>query len=109
MSPDAMKSEALYDHIVMCQLIDDFIDGIEWDMQRTPTSDSYFNQLSVQKFALEMLLEDICEHKGEPPEIIVGRFVERMASSAKDTDDVEFVFSISRDAAQSILDGLYYD
>ena len=39
---------------------------------------------------------------------VVARFVERMSATAKE-DDPRFVFSISRDAAQSILDGLYFD
>jgi len=62
----------------------------------------------VEKFTLEKLLREISNSK-EPPTSIVARFVERMAASARESNDVNYIFSISRDAAQSILDGLYFD
>ena len=42
------------------------------------------------------------------PTAVVARFVERMSASAKETGDPGFTFSMARDAAQSILDGLYF-
>ena len=68
----------------------------------------YFEELSIQKFTLQQLLREIGRHEGDSPTAVVARFVERMSATAKE-DDPRFVFSISRDAAQSILDGLYFD
>lgn len=109
MNPDAMKAEALYDHIIMCNLIDDLLDGVKWEMGRTPASDSYFNQLSVEKFVLEQLLSEVDRQRGETPESILTRFIARMFASAKENDDVDFIFSISMDTAESVLSGLYFD
>ena len=105
---NAMKAEALYDRMVMGQLITDYIRDIEWNMDQTAASDSYFKGLGLQKFTLEQLLLELNRHKEDSPATIVTRFVERMSVTAKE-DDPGFVFSISRDAAQSILDGLYFD
>lgn len=105
---NAMKAEALYDRMVMGQLITDYIRDIEWNMDQTAASDSYFKELGLQKFILEQLLSELNRHKGDSPATIVTRFVERASVTAKE-DDPGFVFSISRDAAQSILDGLYFD
>lgn len=109
MNLDAMKAKALYDHVVMCDLIDDLLDGVKWEMGRTPASDSYFNQLSVEKFVLEQLLSEVDRHRGETPEAILTRFIERMSVSAKENDDVDFIFSVSMDTAESVLNGLYFD
>lgn len=73
-----------------------------------PPNDQYFEELSIQKFTLQQLLREIGRHEGDSPTAVVARFVERMSATAKE-DDPRFVFSISRDAAQSILDGLYFD
>ena len=71
-------------------------------------NDQYFKELSIQKFTLEQLLQEIDRHEGVSPTAVVAGFVERMAVSARETDDPNFIFSMSRDAAQSILDGLYF-
>lgn len=105
-----MKAEVLYDHTVIGQLISDYIRDIEWNMTQISSSDSYFRQLSVEKFALEELLLEIENHMESAPTFVIGKFVERMSSRTGVNDgDVDFVFSVSRDAAQSILDGLYFE
>ena len=103
-----MKPEIGYPDVVMGSLIEDLIGDIEYNMGFVPVNDQYFEELSVQKFTLEQLLQEIDRHEGDSPTAIVARFVERMAVSAKETDDPNFIFSMSRDAAQSIRDGLYF-
>lgn len=104
-----MKPEVGYADIVMGSFIEDLIDDIEHNMRLTKATDPYFEQLSVEKFTLEKLLREIGAHNEDPPTSIVARFVERMAASARESGDVNYIFSISRDAAQAILDGLYFD
>lgn len=104
-----MKPEVGYPDIVMGSFIEDLIGDIEYNLQLVKAGDPYFEQLSIEKFALEQLLLEISEHKGDSPTAITAKFVERMSVSARETGDPGFVFSISRDAAQSILDGLYFD
>lgn len=108
MSLDAMKAERGYPDVVMGDFIEDLIGDIEYNMGLVPANDSYFRELGLQRFTLEQLLREIGRHEGDSPTAVVARFVERMSATAKE-DDPRFVFSISRDAAQSILDGLYFD
>lgn len=103
-----MKPEVGYPDIVIGSFIEDLIGDIEYNLQLVKTGDPYFEQLSIEKFALEQLLLEIGEHKGDSPTAITARFVERMSAAARESDDTKFIFSISRDAAQSILDGLYF-
>lgn len=103
-----MKPEIGYLDVVMGSFIEDLIGDIEYNMELTPANDQYFEELSVQKFTLEQLLQEIDSHEGDSPTAVVAKFVERMAVSARETDDPNFIFSMSRDAAQSILDGLYF-
>lgn len=104
-----MKAEIGYPDAVMGSFIEDLIGDIEYNMKLTPANDSYFKELSIQKFTLEQLLQEIDRHEGDSPTAVVAKFVERMSVSARTTDDPNFIFSMSRDAAQSILDGLYFD
>ena len=108
MSPDAMKAEIGYPDVVMGDFIQDLIGDIEHNMRLAPPNDQYFEELSIQKFTLQQLLREIGRHEGDSPTAVVAGFVERMAVSARETDDPNFIFSMSRDAAQSILDGLYF-
>ena len=57
-----MKPEIGYDHIVIGSYIDDLLKDVEWNLKRTALRDPYFKQLSVEKFALEPLLQEIFEH-----------------------------------------------
>lgn len=109
LSRKAMKPEIGYPNIVIGSYIEDLIGDIEYNLRLTKPNDPHFNQLSVEKFALEKLLLEIREDEGNSPTAIAAKFVERMSASAKESDDANFVFSVSRDAAQSILDGLYFD
>lgn len=97
-----MKAEIGYPDVVMGDFIQDLIGDIEHNMRLAPPNDQ------IQKFTLQQLLREIGRHEGDSPTAVVARFVERMSATAKE-DDPRFVFSISRDAAQSILDGLYFD
>ena len=103
-----MKPEIGYPDVVMGSFIEDLIGDIEYNMGLTTASDQYFEELSIQKFTLEQLLLEIDSHEEDSPTAVVAGFVERMAVSARETDDPNFIFSMSRDAAQSILDGLYF-
>lgn len=103
-----MKPEIGYPDVVMGSFIEDLIGDLEHNMGLVSANDQYFKELSIQKFTLEQLLQEIDRHEGDSPTAVVARFVERMSATAKE-DDPRFVFSISRDAAQSILDGLYFD
>lgn len=108
MSPDAMKAERGYPDVVMGDFIEDLIGDIEYNMGLVPANDSYFQELGLQRFTLEQLLREIDREKGVSPTAVVARFVEKMSASARDTGDPGFTFSVARDAAQSILDGLYF-
>lgn len=103
-----MKPEIGYPDVVMGSFIEDLIGDLEHNMGLVSANDQYFKELSIQKFTLEQLLQEIDRHEGDSPTAVVARFVGRMSATAKE-DDPRFVFSISRDAAQSILDGLYFD
>ena len=93
-----MKAEIGYPDVVMGDFIQDLIGDIEHNMRLAPPNDQYFEELSIQKFALQQLLQEIGRHEGDSPTAVVARFVERMSATAKE-DDPRFVFSISRDAA----------
>lgn len=56
-----MKPEIGYLNMVVASYIDDLLSNVEWNMKRTDLKDSYFKQLSVEKFALETLLQEIIE------------------------------------------------
>ena len=106
-----MKPEIGYDSIVIGSYISDLLDGIEWNMKHTDLIDPYFEQLSVEKFMLETLLQEIAKHGdiGMPTEIL-GQFVQKADECAAKSHDQHniYVFETSRDAAMSILDGLYF-
>ncbi len=104
-----MKAEAGHPDMVMEDFIEDLIGDIEYNMKLVKISDPYFEQLSVEKFALESLLQEIGAQVGIPPTAVAAKFVEKMNSSVGENDKANYTFSISRDAAQSILDGLYFD
>ena len=108
MSPDAMKAELGYPDVVMGDFIEDLIGDIEYNMGLVPANDSYFRELGLQRFTLEQLLREIGREEGVSPTAVVAQFVERMSASAKETGDPGFTLSMARDAAQSILDGLYF-
>ena len=96
-----MKPEIGYPDVVMGSFIEDLIGDLEHNMGLVSANDQYFKELSIQKFTLEQLLQEIDRHEGDSPTAVV-------AVSARETDDPNFIFSMSRDAAQSILDGLYF-
>lgn len=106
-----MKPEIGYSDMVMASYINDLLDGIKWNMKYTALNDPYFEQLSVEKFALETLLQEIIKHSGDvTPTEILEHFVQkadRCATNGRDPHS-NHTFEISRDAARSILDGLYF-
>ena len=106
-----MKPEIGYDSIVIGSYISDLLDGIEWNMRHTDLKDPYFEQLSVEKFTLETLLQEIAKHGdiGMPTEIL-EQFVQKADECAAKSHDQHntYVFETSKDAAMSILDGLYF-
>ncbi len=104
-----MKAEIGYPDVVMGDFIQDLIGDIEHNMRLAPPNDQYFEELSIRKFTLQQLLREIGRHEGDSPTAVVARFVERMSATAKKRTTHGSSFSISRDAAQSILDGLYFD
>ena len=108
MSLDAMKAERGYPDVVMGDFIEDLIGDIEYNMGLVPANDSYFRELGLQRFTLEQLLRAMGRADGAPPTAVVGRFVVSIPAVEKETGDPGFTFSMARDAAQSILDGLYF-
>jgi len=104
-----MKPEKRYPDIVMGSYIEDLISDIEWNMKSVSLKDPYFEQLSIEKFALETLLQEIGRSEGVPPTFIAARLVERLNEAASEDAVVCFTFSVARDAVQSILDGLYFN
>lgn len=104
-----MKAEIGYPDMVMRDFIEDLIGDIEYNMKLVKISDPYFEQLGVEKFALENLLQEMGEQAGISPTAVAVRFVEKMNNSVGENEKANYIFSISRDAAQSILDGLYFD
>lgn len=93
-----MKPEIGYDSIVIGSYINDLLDGIEWNMRHTDLKDPYFEQLSVEKFTLETLLQEIAKHGdiGMPTEIL-EQFVQKADECVTKSHD-----------QHNILDGLYF-
>ena len=54
-----MKPEIGHSDMVMASYIGDLLNDIEWNMKRTELRDPYFKQLSVEKFTLETMLQEI--------------------------------------------------
>lgn len=111
MNPVTMKPEIGYSDMVMASYIDDLLNDIERNIKRTELKDPYFEQLSVEKFTLETLLQEIVKQNGSAtPTEILERFVQKADECAAECQDArtDFVFEVSRDAAMSILDGLYF-
>lgn len=104
-----MKPEIGYSDIVMGSYIEDLISNIERDMKLLYPRDSYFEQLSVEKFTLETLLKEIAERDISSTEIL-AHFVHTMDKCIADSHDPHnnYTFEVSRDAAMSILHGLYF-
>lgn len=106
-----MKPEIGYSDMVMASYIGDLLNDIEWNMKHTALNDPYFEQLSVEKFALETLLQEIAKHSGDvTPTEILERFVQRADKCVAESRDPHnnYTFEISRDAAMSVLDGLCF-
>jgi len=105
-----MKPEIGYDRIVIGSYINDLLEGVEWNLKRTALRDPYFNQLSVEKFTLETLLQELGEHGEISPTDLIERFVQKANKCAVENQDTNsnYTFSVSRDTAMSVLDGLYF-
>lgn len=116
-----MKPEIGYEAIVNYQLgeemdeliipyIYDLIGDIEFNMKKTSLRDDYFQQLSIEKAALEALVCEILANSFYSPLVIIERFANKAAKSAKESTNPhnDYVFSVSRDAAMSILDSFYF-
>lgn len=106
-----MKPEIGYDSIVVGSYISDLLDGIEWNIKHTALKDPYFEQLSVEKFALETLLQEIVKRSDvSSPTEVLDHFVQEANKCAAESRDPHsnYTFEVSRDAAMSILDGLYF-
>ncbi len=105
-----MKPEVWYSDIVIESYIEDLIDEIKWNMKLVSPIDPYFEQLSVEKFTLETLLQEIAKHRDMAPTEIVERFVKEIdwCVSKSLNPSSNYTFSVSRDAAMSILGELYF-
>lgn len=105
-----MKAEINYPRIVVGSYIDDLLNDIEYNMKLISLRDSYFEQLSVEKFALETLLQEISIHDDMSSCDVIERIADKMNNYACESQDEcqNFIFSVTRDAAMSILDGLYF-
>ena len=105
-----MKPEIGYDRIVIGSYINDILEGVEWNLRHTALRDPYFEQLSVEKFTLETLLKVLAEHHELEPEDVIDQFVQQADKCARESQNPnsDYTFSVSRDAALSILDGLYF-
>ena len=68
-----MKAEIGYPDAVMGDFIQDLIGDIEHNMQLAPPNDQYFEELSIQKFTLQQLLQEIGRHEGDSPTAVVMR------------------------------------
>lgn len=101
-----MKPEIGYPKIVMGSYIEDLIGDIEYNMRFVKIEDPYFEYLSVEKFTLEYLLQQIGESENILPSDIVEEFVRRMDSFMHETSNtsINYTLSIARDAAQALLD-----
>lgn len=106
-----MKPEIGYSDMVMASYIGDLLNDIEWNMKRTELRDPYFKQLSVEKFTLETMLQEIAECNGTAtPTEILERFAQKAAKYAVECRDAQtnYTFEVARDAVMSILDGLCF-
>lgn len=103
-----MKPEIGYPRIVVGSYIDDLIRDIEYNMKLVTMNDPYFEQLSVEKFTFETLLQEIAERDDITPTEILEQFAKRAEQWAAENQNPSrnYTFSVSRDAALSILDGL---
>lgn len=101
-----MKPEIGYPNVVIGPYMEDLIGDIEYNMRTVKIADPYFEQLSVEKFTLEHLLQKIGESGEILPIDIVKRFVRRIDGFIHDTanSSINYTLSIARDAAQSLLD-----
>ena len=100
-----MKPEIGYSNVVIGSYIEDLIGDIEYNMRSVKIADPYFEQLSIEKFTLEHLLQKIGESGEILPIDIVVNFVQRVDRFMHETQNTRnnFTFSIARDAAQSLL------
>lgn len=100
-----MKAEIGYSNIVMGSFIEDLIGDIEWNMRAVELDDPYFEQLSIEKFTLEYLLKEISQNDDISSTEIVAQFAQKMSYSVDENPDpsCDFIFSISRDIARSLL------
>lgn len=105
-----MKPENGYDRVVIGSYINDLLEGVEWNLKRTSLQDPYFEQLSVEKFALESLFQSIDERRDLEPEDVIEEFMLKASKYAAESQGSKsnYTFSVSRDTAMSILDGLYF-
>lgn len=105
-----MKPEIGYERIVVDSYINDLIEGAEWNLRHTALQDPYFEQLSAEKFALTMLLQAIEKHHELEPEEVIEQFMQKANKCACESQNPNsnYTFSVSRDTAMSILDGLYF-
>ncbi len=101
-----MKAELRHNDIVIGSLIEDLIGDIEWGIRHVAISDPYFAQLSVEKFTLEHLLQEISKHDDIGAIEIVEMFAEEMNQAGNMRTGN--IFFVARDAAVSILDRLYF-
>lgn len=93
----------------MGDFIQDLIGDIEHNMQLAPPNDQYFEELSIQKFTLQQLLQEIGRHEGDSPTAVVARFDGEDVCHGKRGRPTASSFLSPGTQAQSILDGLYFD
>lgn len=100
-----MKAEIGYLNIVMGSFIEDLIGDITYNMRAVDMNDPYFEQLCIEKFTLEHLLQEISQRDDSSPIDIVSNFAQKMGVYVDESQDSsnDYVFSISRDVALSLL------
>lgn len=104
-----MKPDLNYERDILANQIQDYISCLESELDLRKLNDPLFEQFSIEKFAMEQLLEELSKHNDISPIKIAENFRERLFQSVRNDCDPEGVFLTSCDAIQLILESLYVD
>lgn len=103
-----MKPEIFYNDAVIVHLIEDLMTDTERNMGGLNTSDPYFTQLSLEKYALREMLDAVVNS-----DILVYmsafEYIEQFYSEmcevvdSEPDSDVNYIFSVAKDMAMLII------
>lgn len=106
----AMKPEIWHPDFIVESCINNRLRTVEWSVTHTDLFDPYYEYVSMEKFALQTLLQEISEHGDVSPTNIIEGFAKKASQSIDEGKNphINYVFSVFRDTAMSILEDAYY-